>query len=93
MSLDPRHPVRQDTSNLRQEMMQDDLQRKPLEYTDEEHSILEDDSDGVGAADEFIDEHGSSSPSIPNESIDFDLVYSLHTFVAAVERPSECSQE
>ena len=84
-SLDPRRPVRQDTFNLRQEMMQDDLQCEPLEYTDEEHSISEDDSDGVGEADKFIDEDDSSSPSIPNESIDFDLVYSLHTFIATVE--------
>ena len=60
--------------------MQDDLQREPLEYTDEEHSTsLEDDSDGVDEADEFIDEDDSSSLSIPNESIDFDLVYSIHS--------------
>ena len=85
MSLDPRRPVRQDTFDLRQDLIQDDPQRDQLEYTDEEHSILEDDSDGVDEADEFIDEDDSSSLSIPNESIDFDLVYSLHTFVATVE--------
>jgi hypothetical protein len=39
----------------------------------------------VDEADEFMDEDDSSSLSIPNESIDFDLVYSLHTFVATVE--------
>ena len=66
-------------------MTQDEGHREPLEYTDEEHSILEDDSDGVDDADEFLDEDDSSSLSIPNESIDFDLVYSLHTFVATVE--------
>jgi len=85
MSHDPRRPVRQDTFDLRQEMIQDETHREPLEYTDEEHSILEDDSDGVDDADEFMDEDDSSSLSIPNESIDFDLVYSLHTFVATVE--------
>ena len=66
-------------------MLQDEAHHEPLDYTDEEHSILEDDSDGVDEADEFLDEDDSSSLSIPNESIDFDLVYSLHTFVATVE--------
>jgi hypothetical protein len=87
MSHEPRRPVRQDTFDLRQEILQDEQHRvEPgMEYTDEEHSILEDDSDGVDEADEFMDEDDSSSLSIPNESIDFDLVYSLHTFVATVE--------
>lgn len=31
------------------------------------------------------DDDLSSSPSIPDENIDFDLVYALHTFVATVE--------
>ena len=31
------------------------------------------------------DDDGSSSLSIPNESIDFDLVYFLHSFAAIVE--------
>lgn len=31
------------------------------------------------------DDDGSSSLSIPNESIDFDLVYALHSFAATVE--------
>lgn len=36
--------------------------------------------------DQYIDdEDGSSSLSIPSESIDFDLVYSIQTFVATVE--------
>lgn len=35
---------------------------------------------------EFIDEEDSgSSLSIPNESIDFDLVYAFHSFAATVE--------
>lgn len=56
-----------------------------MQNEDEDHSILEDDSD-VEEQDEFMDEDDdSSSLSIPNESIDFDLVYSLHTFVATVD--------
>lgn len=49
---------------------------------DEEHSIMDEDS----GDDQYIDdEDGSSSLSIPSESIDFDLVYSIQTFVATVE--------
>jgi len=49
----------------------------------EPRSVLDDDSDGD---EDFIDEDDrSSSLSIPNESIDFDLVYSLHSFAATVE--------
>ena len=58
-----------------------------MQHEDEDHSILEDDSqDEEGDdQDEFMDEDDSSSLSVPNESIDFDLVYSLHTFVATVD--------
>ena len=35
--------------------------------------------------DDFNDEELSSSPSIPDENINFDLVYALHTFVATVD--------
>ncbi|THV05646.1 hypothetical protein K435DRAFT_961099 [Dendrothele bispora CBS 962.96] len=54
---------------------------------DEEHSVMEEDSDQGDQDDDFIDDmdDGSSSLSIPNESIDFDLVYSLHSFAATVE--------
>jgi hypothetical protein len=54
---------------------------------DEEHSVLEDDSDGEERDVDYMDEDddGSSTLSIPNESIDFDLVYSLHSFAATVE--------
>jgi len=50
----------------------------------EPRSALDDDSEGD---EDFIDEEDdrSSSLSIPNESIDFDLVYSLHSFAATVE--------
>lgn len=55
--------------------------------SDEEHSVLEDDSDAEDRDIEYMDEDDdrSSSLSIPNESIDFDLVYSLHSFAATVE--------
>lgn len=49
--------------------------------SDEEHSVLEDDSDGEDRDMDYMDDDDdrSSSLSIPNESIDFDLVYSLHS--------------
>ncbi|KAI0693483.1 hypothetical protein BC835DRAFT_1415887 [Cytidiella melzeri] len=53
--------------------------------SDEEHSVLEDDSDGEDREDYMDDDDGSSSLSIPNESIDFDLVYALHSFAATVD--------
>ncbi|KAL1938651.1 hypothetical protein VTO73DRAFT_11466 [Trametes versicolor] len=54
--------------------------------SDEEHSVLEDDSDGEDRDMDYMDDDdGSSSLSIPNESIDFDLVYALHSFAATVE--------
>ncbi|TBU38000.1 hypothetical protein BD309DRAFT_1084333 [Dichomitus squalens] len=54
--------------------------------SDEEHSVLEDDSDGEDRDLDYMDDDdGSSSLSIPNESIDFDLVYALHSFAATVE--------
>ncbi|KAI0676650.1 hypothetical protein C8Q78DRAFT_961780 [Trametes maxima] len=54
--------------------------------SDEEHSVLEDDSDGEDREIDYMeDDDGSSSLSIPNESIDFDLVYALHSFAATVE--------
>jgi hypothetical protein len=40
-----------------------------------------------------MDEDDSSSLSIPNETIDFDLVYSLHTFVATVEGQANVVKE
>jgi len=50
----------------------------------EPRSVLDDDSDGEDGED-YIDDDRSSSLSIPNESIDFDLVYSLHSFAATVD--------
>lgn len=40
----------------------------------------------MGEEDEYDEEDDlSSSPSIPDENIDFDLVYALHNFIATVE--------
>ncbi|XP_006455434.1 hypothetical protein AGABI2DRAFT_180496 [Agaricus bisporus var. bisporus H97] len=50
----------------------------------EPRSVLDDDSDGEDGED-YMDDDRSSSLSIPNESIDFDLVYSLHSFAATVD--------
>jgi hypothetical protein len=64
------------------------MQRGLVESDQEEHSVLEDDSDGEEHEEEEDGDwgdDGSSDLSIPNESIDFDLVYSLHSFAATVE--------
>ncbi|KAH6903032.1 hypothetical protein BKA70DRAFT_1515480 [Coprinopsis sp. MPI-PUGE-AT-0042] len=55
-------------------------------YDYKEHSVLEDDSEGEDH-DDYLDEDddGSSSLSIPNESIDIDLVYAFHSFAATVD--------
>ncbi|KAF9460951.1 hypothetical protein BDZ94DRAFT_862770 [Collybia nuda] len=93
-AIDTRRVVLQDTFDLREQIHQDDhihlhahADAASANYADdEEHSVLEDDSDGEDH-DEYMDDDddGSSSLSIPNESIDFDLVYSLHSFAATVE--------
>jgi hypothetical protein len=71
--------------NLPDQMM-NDVQAHDALTSDEEHSVLEDDSDdGQGDHDYMDDDDGSSELSIPNESIDFDLVYALHSFAATVE--------
>ena len=50
-------------------------------YDDEAHDDEYDDE----LEDVLEDEELSSSPSIPDENINFDLVYALHTFIATVE--------
>jgi hypothetical protein len=76
---------------LRNEIQPDDTSQRvqidtAAHASDEEHSVLEDDSSNEDRDGEYMDEDdGSSSLSIPNESIDFDLVYSLHNFAATVE--------
>ncbi|KAJ3929847.1 MAG: hypothetical protein NXY57DRAFT_976713 [Lentinula lateritia] len=93
-NIDTRRPSRNDTFDLRGQIHADDQMELDAHADaanfvgtdDEEHSVLEDDSEGEERED-YIDEvdDGSSSLSIPNESIDFDLVYSLHSFAATVE--------
>lgn len=51
---------------------------------EEEEDDEEDDEDDEDAAGEFSDSL-SSSPSIPDDDIDFNLVYALHTFLATVD--------
>ena len=86
-----RRPVRQDTFDLRDQIVSDDQLHYGQSHmdntypSDEEHSVLEDDSDGEERDDHMDDDDGSSSLSIPNESINFDLVYALHSFAATVE--------
>lgn len=89
--LASRRPVRQDTFDLRDQIVSDDQLHYGQSHmdntypSDEEHSVLEDDSDGEDRDDYMDDDDGSSSLSIPNESINFDLVYALHSFAATVE--------
>ncbi|EMD31770.1 hypothetical protein CERSUDRAFT_119352 [Gelatoporia subvermispora B] len=87
-----RHPMRQDTFDLRDQMVADDhphhaqMHVDHMYTSDEEHSVLEDDSDGDDGVQDYMDDDDRSSDlSIPNESIDFDLVYALHSFAATVE--------
>lgn len=89
--IEARRPQRQDTYDLRSDIVTDEssqrIQHDTSTHTsDDEHSVLEDDSSNEDRDGEYMDEDdGSSSLSIPNESIDFDLVYSLHNFAATVE--------
>jgi hypothetical protein len=71
------------------------IQHYPLEEIDEEeqmmwhaeHDMIDDDDEAVEDDELMIEDSSSmsSSPSIPDENINFDLVYALHTFVATVE--------
>lgn len=96
-------PKRQDTFDLRDQLIADEPSMASSHMhahadatnqyasgggaSDEEHSVLEDDSDPDDREMDYMDDEDdrSSSLSIPNESIDFDLVYSLHSFAATVE--------
>ncbi|KAG8693207.1 hypothetical protein FRC09_010657, partial [Ceratobasidium sp. 395] len=87
----PRRPSRQDIQDLRDDLGPEEQGYQQQHYddrryaSDEEHSVMEDDDDHDGDG-EFMDEDDRSSVSeIPDPSIDFDLVYSLHAFIATVE--------
>lgn len=90
-SPSPLRPHRQDTFDLHEAIVSDEqsylVQMHGDAYpSDEEHSMMDDDSDPDERDGDYADDDdGSSSLSIPNESIDFDLVYSLHSFAATVE--------
>ena len=93
MEANHRRLHRQDTFDLRDQTQSDDPQHLQahsdagMNYgtDDEEHSVLEDDSEAEDG-EEYIEEDDlSSTLSIPNESIDFDLVYAFHSFAATVE--------
>ncbi|KAH7343591.1 hypothetical protein B0J17DRAFT_183182 [Rhizoctonia solani] len=83
----PRRPSRQDTIDLHDEGQgyqhyDDGRYGSDDEFHTNGVSVMEDEDD----QEEFMDEDDRSSVSeIPDPSIDFDLVYSLHTFVATVE--------
>jgi hypothetical protein len=78
---------RQETYDLRDQIVTEDRVETNMYTSDEEHSVMEDDSDTEERDGEYMDEDDdrSSELSIPNESIDFDLVYALHSFAATVE--------
>jgi hypothetical protein len=97
---DLRGPHRQDTFDLRDQITPDSSQTQMQAHADaaaghydvyagaedeEGYSIMEHDSDGEEHDDGMYEGSMSSELSIPDESINFDLVYSLHSFAATVE--------
>ncbi|KAF8815805.1 hypothetical protein BYT27DRAFT_7128587 [Phlegmacium glaucopus] len=92
MQADQRRPQPLDTFDLRDQIHSDDHQNiqahveATMNYgTDDEHSVLEDDSEAEDGEDYIEEDDMSSTLSIPNESIDFDMVYAFHSFAATVE--------
>lgn len=69
------------TNTLYEEVEEDEEEDDEDDDDDEE----EEDEDEEDDLDEDDDSTFTSSPSIPDENINFDLVYALHTFVATVE--------
>jgi len=90
-SPSPRGPWPQDTLNAHEKRVSYDnsyfAQMRDEAYPFfEEHSTFEDDSDPDEHNDNDADDDDSSSSlSTPDETIDFDLLYSLHDFAATVE--------
>lgn len=92
MSIELRHPTRSDTFDLRDRIHAGDnshiqAHADAANYMDEEeeHSVLEDDESDGELGQELEEDDMSSELSVPNESIDFDLVYAFHSFAATVE--------
>jgi hypothetical protein len=93
MQVSQRRLQRQDTFDRRDQIHSDDRQHlqshadAAVNYgtDDEEHSVLEDDSEAEDGEEYVEEDDMSSTLSIPNESIDFDMVYAFHSFAATVE--------
>lgn len=75
--VDPRRPVRQDTFDMRNQVtiVTDDAMQHSDDSGDEhDDERMDDDEDDM-----------SSELSVPDESINFDLVYAIRTFAATVD--------
>lgn len=75
-------------SSSASEKLEEIDEEEQLMWQSEHHMHHDMDDDDDSEEDELIIEDASSmssSPSIPDENINFDLVYALHTFVATVE--------
>ncbi|PWN90558.1 hypothetical protein FA10DRAFT_301796 [Acaromyces ingoldii] len=68
-----------------EQYMDDSESSNGEEYEPQEGDIEIVSDEDEGVYDEDDDDDLSSSPSIPDENIDFDLVYAMHNFVATVE--------
>jgi hypothetical protein len=76
----------EDTTNPINKPLQQQRLIEEEEEDDEDED--DDDDDDEDEEEELVEEDGSdftSSPSIPDENINFDLVYTLHTFEATVD--------
>lgn len=85
MTSDSEHSVMEDSSDAEGEdaVMADE----GMDHTygaEHDHDLDGNESDDLDAVNDYLSDT-SSSLSIPNESIDFDLVYSLTNFAATVE--------
>lgn len=77
------HSVMEDSSDTEGEEMGQEAM-EPMDHTygaERDHDLDDNEDDTIG---DYMSD-SSSSLSIPNESIDFDLVYSLTNFAATVE--------
>jgi hypothetical protein len=82
------HPRRsvQDCRHLHKQRRRSAHRPNYQDIFDLHEAIVDDDSDTDERDGDYADDNDrSSSLSIPNESIDFNLVYSLHSFSATVE--------
>jgi hypothetical protein len=63
----------------------DIIEEDEYDFEEEEDDEEDDVDDRTVEVDEDLRSSMTSSPSIPDSDIDFELVYALHTFVATVE--------